>query len=193
MKYITTFEKFDIKKEKPDLPLKTDMTLFNNSEVNINDFKKRKDQLSQIYMNYKEDDKPVQGKISTDLYNKLLSGKFINPGNTNNIQFTNPLFAQHAELLTKQRQTKNIEDNLNTADKNIQDTNKNIQDNIGSKEANDDNIKNQTDSISKQKKDLDKVEKDSNDLQKSSQKQIQNNIKDLETAKKRITNLSAKK
>src|ERR1700761_4286593 len=138
MQYILTFEKFNIQKEKPDTPLRTDMTLFNNSQDNIQDFKKRQNQLTQIYQTYRDDDNPVQGQIPSDLYNKLLSNKFIKPGNKNNIQFSNQLFAQHAEFCTKQRQTTNVQNNLASSDKTIQDTNKNIQDNIGDRQVNND-------------------------------------------------------
>ncbi len=193
MIYILTFEKFNIQKEKPDAPLRTDMTLFNNSEDNIKDYNKRKNQLSQIYLNYKDDDNPVQGRMSSDLYNKLLSGKFINPGNKNNIQFSNPLFAQQAEFLTKQRQTKNTQNNLTNSEKNIEDTQTNIQNNVGDRQINNDTIRTQTQNIQNQKKELDQIKKDTKTLQDSSKKQVQNNIKDLEDAKKRITNLSYKK
>lgn len=193
MKYLSTFEKFNINQEAPDAPVRTDMTLFNNSEDNIKDYKKRKDQLSQIYLNYKEDDQPVQGRMSSDLYNKLLSGKFIKPGNKNNIQFSNPLFAQHAEFLSKERQTKNVQNNLGNSEKTIQDTQKNIQTNTGDRESNNQIVQQQTQNMQNQKKELDQIKKDTKDLQDSSKKQIQNNTKDLEEAKKRITNLSNKK
>jgi DNA repair exonuclease SbcCD ATPase subunit len=192
MIYILTFEKFNIQKEQPDAPVRTDMTLFNNSEDNVKDYDKRKNQLSQIYMNYKDDDNPVQGQMSSDLYNKLLSGKFIKPGNKNNIEFSNPLFAQYAEFCTKQRQTKNIQNNLANKEKNIEDTQKNIQNNLGDRQVNNDTVSNLTQDIQTQKKELDTVDKDTKELQNSTKKQLQSNIKDLDSAKKRITKLSDK-
>lgn len=192
MKHILTFEKFNIQKEMPAAPVRTDMNLFNNSEDNIKDYKKKKDQLSQIYLNYKEDDTPVQGRMSSDLYNKLLSGKFIKAGNKNNIQFLNPLFAQHAEFLSKERQTKNVQNDMGNSEKTIQDTQKNIENNVGDRETNNNTIKQQTQNIQDRRKELDQVKKDTKELQDSSKKQIQNNIKDLDAAKKRITKLSNK-
>ena len=193
MKYIFTFEKFNIQQAKPDAPLRTDMTLFNNSEDNIKDYNKRKDQLAQIYLNYRDDDNPVQGKIPSDLYNKLVSGKFIKPGNKNSTEFSNPLFAQHAEFLSKERQTKNTQDNLANSEKTINDTQANIKNNVGDRQVNNDTVTNQTKEIQDQKKQLDQIKKDTHVLQDSSKKQVQNNTKDLEDAKKRITSLSDKK
>lgn len=191
MKFILTFEKFNTVGTSAEV--KTDMTLFNNSSDNIDDYKKRKDQLSQIYLNYKEDDNPKQGIMPTDLYNKLLSGKFIKPGNKNNIQFLNPLFAQHAEFVSKERQTKNAQNDLANSEKTIKDTQQNIQNDQGNRETNNTIINQQSEEIKNKKKDLDTIKKDTKQLQSSSKKQIQNNIKDLEDAKKRLTKLSGQK
>jgi len=193
MKYIKTFEKFDIPKIKPIPEIGADMTLFNNSEVNIKNYNTKKKQLADIYSNYAEDDNPVQGRMPTDLYNKLLSGKFIKSGNKDNVQFNNPLFAQYSTFCAKQRQVTNIDNNLQNKTKDIEDTKINIQNNVGDRQTNNDTINNLNQDVKNQKTQLNQVEKETKDLQKSSNTQLKNNTKELEDAKKRITTLTSKK
>jgi hypothetical protein len=112
MKYLKKFERFDINKEKPPIEIRTDMTNFNNSEANAKDYNARKNILLNIYKTYKEDENPSPNVVSRDLYNKLLAGKFIKPGNKSTVIFINPLFAEFSEYCRKERETQNIDNTL---------------------------------------------------------------------------------
>ena len=69
MKYLKTFETFDVKKENPGLEIGSDMNNFNDSEKWLKDFNTRKNAFVTIYNTYKEDANPSDN-IPQDLYNK---------------------------------------------------------------------------------------------------------------------------
>jgi hypothetical protein len=186
MKYLIFFEKFNIQKEKPNIEIRSDMDTFNNSETNVKDFNSKKGQLLQIYLNYAEDSNPVEGTIPNDLYNKLLSGKFIKQGDKKNIIFTNPLFTKYAQYCRTKRDAKNTENNLQNASKNIDNIKSNIDTNTGDREVNNNQLKAEEENLNKSLKTLDNIKKDANKLQTGSKEDIKRTSKDLTDAKKRI-------
>lgn len=183
MKFIKRFEQFDINKEKPPVDIGTDMNNFNGSENNIKDFNTKKNTLLNIYMTYKPDQNPSTG-TPVDLYQKLLSAKFIKPGEKT-ISFINPIFAIYSEFCSKKRQAQDITNTIEQKKKGISDTQANVTD----KDTANTDIENLNKDIQDQTNKLNLLNKEISDLQKSSQKQITDNVKNLETSKKRITNL----
>ena len=192
LKYIKTFETFSAEDEKvPSAGVNADMNDFNNAENQIKDFNSRKSALLTIYKTYKEDDKK-SSSIPIDLYNKLLSAKFIESGDKNKIQFLNPLFTIYSEICEKTRELSNLNGTLANKKKEITDKQKAISDkSIDTETANKD-IQNLNKDMSDITKNLSEINKTISDLQKNSTDQLNKINKNLQDSKKRIDNLDKK-
>ena len=185
MKYLKRFEKFDLKDKPVDVA--TDMNTFNSSEENIKDFNSKKSALLNIYLTYQQDATPTDA-TPTDLYRKLLSGKFIKPGNVNSkIIFTNPLFAVYSEYCAKSRELKNIS---GTLDQKKQELEAKQGDTSGDAETRNNDIQTLNNDIQDKMKSLDQLKRDISSLQKSASDQIKSSTTNLDGAKKRITQLN---
>lgn len=190
LKYIKTFETFSDEDQKASLGVNADMNSFNDTENNIKDFNSRKSAFMSIYDTYKEDDKETS--MQTDLYNKLLSAKFIKAGDKNKIQFLNPLFTIYSEVCQKTRDLKNMNETLANKRKEVVDKQKAISDkSIDTVTANKD-IQNINKDIVDITKKLVDVNKNISDLQKNSNDQLTNMTKTLQDSKKRIDDLDKK-
>ena len=191
MKYFKSFEAFDIKKENPPLEVGSDMNNFNDSEKWVKDFNSRKSLLDSIYINYKEDATPSDS-IPLDLYNKLVSGKFIAPNNVKTkITFLNPLFTIYAEISKKNRELKNINSTIESKKKELGDKQTTLNSNGGDKETLNNDIENLNNDIKTQLDSINNIKKEINDLQKSSTTNLNNMIKNLQTSKNRINKLDS--
>lgn len=193
MKYIKTYEKFDLVKENPGIEIGSDMTSFNDSEKWIKDFNTKKGILLGIYNTYKEDEKPVDGLTSVDLYNKLLSGKFITPSNTKSkIIFTNPLFNIYSQYCQKNRMVKNINNSLNQKKQEMLTKQASINNNEGDRETINTDIAAIKADMDAKQKELLNINKDIQSLQKSSSDELTNKAKSIVLSKKRITQFDIK-
>lgn len=183
MIYIKHFEAFDVKKENQPLEITADMNNFNDTEKWIKEFNSKKSQLLQIYMSYKND-------TQTDLYNKLLSAKFIKPSNANNkLAFINPLFTVYSEYCQKNRDIKNIQISITQKQKELTDKQSAMSSGDGDKEVLKKDIENAQKDITDLNTQLNDIKKNISDLQKTSTKQIQDKTKELQLAKNRIDNV----
>lgn len=204
MKYLKTYEKFDLAKEQVPLGLKTDMTLFNQSEMNKKQFDKYKSKLKQIFDTYEDDETPSETGISTDLYNKLIQAKFIkkataktknqiiwkNPDQLDDPNTpTNPLFARYAEELEQEKKIKKSEETLQQKQKDIEEKQKDIQQNKGDSSTNTADIENATKDIQSQQQKLNDMSKVAATLKTQAKKEFDLRKKELEEAKNRIQTL----
>lgn len=204
MKYLKTYEKFDLAKEQVPLEIKADMTLFNQSEMNKKQFDKYKAKLKQIFDTYKDDEIPNETGIATDLYNKLIQAKFIKkatPKTKNQIIWknpdqlddpntpTNPLFAKYAEELEQERKIKKSEETLQQKQKDIAERQKDIQQNKGDATVNRNDIETANKDIQTQQQKLNDMDKMAATLKIQAKKELDLKKKELEEAKKRIQTL----
>ncbi len=189
MRYIKTYETFDVKKENQPLEITSDMNAFNDNEKWIAEFNSKKNSLMQIYATYKDDGKDI---ISVDLYNKLLSGKFINTSNDKTkISFINPLFGIYSEFCKKSRELKNTNTSLEQKKNSISSIQTNINNGEGDKEIENNDIKAATNDIKTMTDKLTQINKEISDLQNSSNQQIQTKIKELQASQKRIKDVKS--
>ena len=189
MKYIKTFEKFDVLKEKPPVEIASDMNTFNDNENWIKDFNTRKNQLMNIYKTYKEDATPTEA-TSTDLYNKLVSGKYIKPSNVKaKIVFNNPLFTIYSEICKKTRELNNINGTLQQKQNELIEKQRAVAANEIDRETANTDVENINNDIQAKTDQLSQIKKDITNLQKASKDDFTDRIKNLTTSKTRITKL----
>jgi predicted RNase H-like nuclease (RuvC/YqgF family) len=189
MKYLKTFEKFDVKKENPGLEIGSDMNNFNDSEKWLKDFNARKNAFITIYNTYKDDTNPSDN-IPQDLFNKLLSAKFIKQNSDKSkIVFINPLFNIYSELCKKTREVKNITSTLNQKKTDLIEKQKSIKNNDGDTETINKDIQDTNNSIKELSDNLNKINNEINNLKKSSDEQIKKSTKTLKDSKTRIDTL----
>jgi len=204
MRYLKTYEKFDLAKEQVPLEVKADMGLFNQSEMNKKQFDKYKAKLKQIYDTYVDDQTPSETGIAKDLYNKLLQAKFIkkaNPKTKNQIIWknpdqiddptlpSNPLFSKYAEELDQERQAKKSEETLQQKQKDLEEKQKNLQQNQGDSTVNRNDIQTAQKDIKAQEDKLKVADKNAADLKIQAKKELDLKKKELEEAKRRIAAL----
>ena len=201
MKYLKKFEKFDLAKENQPLEIKADMTKFNTDESNKKKFDKFKNQLKTIYMNYIDDQTPSKDGIATDLYNKLLSARFIkkgtpktkgqiiwkNPDEPDDINTKeNSMFRLYAEELEQERNATKAEQTLQQKQQDLANKQKSIQSNVGDTETAKNDIENINKDITNMGDKLNQTKTNAQDLKKASKKELDDKRKELEAAKKRI-------
>ena len=201
MRYLKTYEKFDLAKEKVPLEIKADMTLFNQSEMNKKQFDKYKAKLQQIYNTYVEDDTPSDTGIAKDLYNKLIAAKFIKkttPKTKNQIIWknpdqqddpntpTNPLFSKYAEQLEQERKIKKSEETIKQKQKDLEAKQQSIQQNQGDTQVAKQDIQNTVKDIQSQQATLQKGDSTAAQLKTQAKKDLDLERKKLEDAKRRI-------
>jgi hypothetical protein len=204
MKYLKTYEKFDLAKEKVPLEVKADMGLFNQSEMNKKQFDKYKAKLKQIYDTYIEDETPSETGIAKDLYNKLLQAKFIkkaNPKTKNQIIWknpdqiddastpSNPLFNSYAQELEQERKAKKSEETLQQKQKEIEDKQTALQQNQGDSQVARKDIETATKDITAVQDNLKKADATAAELKIHAKKELDLKKKELEEAKRRIQQL----
>ena len=193
MKYIKTFETFNIKQEMPTPEIGADMATFNSSENNVKDFNTRKQALLNIYLTYAEDPTPTN-TVASDLFKKLVTAKFIKPGDVKGgLNFINPLFTVYSEFCRKSRDTKNTENTLDQKQAEIADKQKSIATNTGDRETANNDIANLNNDIKDQTDVLNKSDAETTQLQKAAKDELTNKAKELENAKKRITKFDSQK
>ena len=189
MKYLKTFETFDVKKENPGLEIGSDMNNFNDSEKWLKDFNTRKNAFVTIYNTYKEDANPSDN-IPQDLYNKLLSSKFIKENSDKSkIVFLNPLFNLYSELCKKTREVKNVTSTLEQKKKDLIEKQNSIKNNDGDRETANKDIETSTNDVKELNDSLVKINTEINNLRKSSNDEINKYTKSLTDSKKRIDTL----
>jgi len=210
MKYIKTYEKFDL--VKPDQPLsvdlRADMTNFNQSELNKKQFDKYKAKLQSIYQNYIDDQTPNENGIAQDLYNKLLSAKFIKKGNPKlkgqiiwknpdetdeTIAKENPMFKIYAEELSQERKTKKAEETLQQKQKDMAEKEQAIKNNQGDASVASKDIDNIKTDISTETDNLSKTATEVQTLKKAAKKELDDKKKELDLGKRRIEKLKGSK
>ena len=204
MKYLKTYENFDLDKEQVPLDIKADMTLFNQSEMNKKQFDKYKAKLKQIYDTYIDDEKPSETGIAQDLYNKLLAAKFLkhptsktkgqilwkNPDQQDDPNTpSNPLFAKYAEELEQERNVKKSEETLQQKQKDLEEKQKDLQQNKGDNQVTRNDIQTAQNDIKDQENKMKDANSNAANLKIQAKKELDLKKKELEEAKKRIQNL----
>jgi hypothetical protein len=193
MRYINTFEKFDLNKEKQDQPLEimADMQNFNKSEQDIKEFQgAKKNELLNIYLNYTEDPNISGTGVSKDLFNKLRAKKFLKKEATpQKLLWENPFFRLYSVYCATQRKIKKGEETLELKKQDILQRQTAIQNNQGDKTEINQDIQNTQKDITDK---LNKIENEKQEIEKmkmSSRKELELMKKELENSQKRINTL----
>lgn len=193
MKYINTFEKFDLNKEKTVQPLEimADMQNFNKSEQDSKEFQgPRKNDILNIYLNYVEDPNITETGVSKDLFNKLKSKNFLKKESTpQKLLWENPFFRLYAEYCATQRKIKKGEETLNLKKQDILQRQQALQNNQGDKTDINKDIQTSQKDIADKLKHLETERQEIEKMKQTSKKELDLMKKELDNSKKRINTL----
>jgi hypothetical protein len=193
MKYINTFEKFDLNKEKPVQPLEimADMQNFNKSEQDFKEFQgSRKNDILNIYLNYVEDPSVTGTGISKDLFNKLRAKKFLKKEATpQKLLWENPFFRLYAEYCATQRKIKKGEETLNLKKQDILQRQQALQNNQGDKTDINKDIQTSQNDIADKLKQIETERQEIEKMKVDSKNELDLMKRELENSKKRINTL----
>ena len=192
MKYINTFENFDLNKEKPDQPLEimADMQIFNKSEKDIKELETKNNVLSNIYLNYVEDPNISGTGVSKDLFNKLKNGKFLKSEATQQkLLWENPFFRIYSEIYSLQREIKKIDETVNLKKQDLINKQTALQQNQGDKSDINKDIQNIQQDITDKLSQIENKKQQMENMKQTAKKELDLVRRDLENSKKRITTL----
>jgi hypothetical protein len=193
MRYINTFENFDLNKEKPVQPLEimADMQNFNKSEQDFKEFQgPKKNDILNIYLNYIEDPNIAETGVSKDLFNKLKAKNFLKKESTpQKLLWENHFFRLYAQYCATQRKIKKGEETLNLKKQDILQKQQALQQNQGDKTDINKDIQTSQNDITDKLKQLEMERQEIEKMKVSSKKELDLMKKELENSKKRINTL----
>ena len=165
--------------EQSDPPeIISDMNTSNNTENTVKEYNQKKSVIENIYNNYTDE---------KDLINKLISQKFISKGdNVTNIIFNNVLLGMWAQSCEKQRELKDMNDQITKWGEDIKSQKLSLSKNPSSKESIESDISLTQSKIDQKNKELNQKKIDITNLQKNVAAKLKTLQDELNTSDKNI-------